>query len=217
MRDNIATLKIEEWTLQVREPANSVPHPVILLLHGWTGDETVMWAFGSALPQKALLISPRAPYQVRPPHTGYSWTPPSVTTGRPWVDDYRPAADALWELLTPEHFPAADWNHLSVVGFSQGTGLAYTLAMLYPSRLEKVAILAGFLPKGADALLRNRPLQGKPIFIAHGTEDEMLPVEVARQSATLLQESGAQVTYCEDKVGHRLGPSCYKRYEEFFS
>jgi predicted esterase len=45
----------------------------------------------------------------------------------------------------------------------------------------------------------------------------MLPVEVARQSATLLQESGAQVTYCEDKVGHRLGPSCYKRYEEFFS
>jgi phospholipase/carboxylesterase len=91
------------------------------------------------------------------------------------------------------------------------------LAFLYPERIRKTGILAGFVPSGLEALAAKRPLQGKPIFVAHGTKDNMVPVDRARASIAILETAGAQVTYCEDDVGHKLSLHCLHALRKFLA
>ena len=47
---------------------------------------------------------------------------------------------------------------------------------------------------------------GSPkVFVAHGTKDDVITVDRARQSVKLLRELGLDVTYIEDEVAHKVG------------
>jgi phospholipase/carboxylesterase len=67
-----------------------------------------------------------------------------------------------------------------------------------------VAGLAGFLPGPAREVLSPGRLGGKQIFIAHGLDDDTVPVDRARQAAGALRAAGAEVSYHEYATGHRL-------------
>jgi len=67
------TIMIDDWVLRIRESEGDGPHPVTLLLHGWTGDENFMWIFARKLPENYLLIAPRTLHPT--PIGGYSWYP----------------------------------------------------------------------------------------------------------------------------------------------
>ena len=71
------------------------------------------------------------------------------------------------------------------------------------------------LPQGAEALARNKPLHDKNIFIAHGNQDKLVPVDKARRAVAILKSAGAKVTYCEDDVGHKLSTNCFLGLESF--
>ena len=43
----------------------------------------------------------------------------------------------------------------------------------------------------------------------------MIPLDRARASMALLEQAGAQVTYCEDDVGHKLGANCRHALEKY--
>lgn len=212
MNLELQTIQIDGMTLRVKEPAGEGKHPVLLLLHGLTGDENIMWVFTTRLPSNLLIIAPRGIHPA--PTGGYSWLPNGDT--EPHVDDFRPAVDRLVQVLEGEHFPRADFSRVGVMGFSQGAALTYTLSLLQPARVSALAGLAGFIPEGAEALARNRPLLGKPVFAAHGTRDETIPVERARLAVRVLEEAGGQVTYCEDDVGHKLSAKCFRSLDAFF-
>ena len=62
-----------------------------------------------------------------------------------------------------------------------------------------------------------RVLAGKHFFVAHGTQDNLVPVERARESIELLEQAGAQVTFCEAEVGHKVSADCLRGLESFFS
>jgi phospholipase/carboxylesterase len=109
-----------------------------------------------------------------------------------------------------------DANTFDVMGFSQGAAMSNVLAFLYPHRIRKTAILAGFVPGGLEDLVRKRPLEGKPFFVAHGTKDEMVRIDRARESIAILEEAGAIVTYCEDNVGHKVSANCLRALGTFF-
>jgi phospholipase/carboxylesterase len=214
MDDNLKSLQIDRWKLRLRRPQGEGPHPTILMLHGWTGDENSMWIFASRLPSDALLIAPRGRFPT--PLGGYGWQPEDKRRW-PEVDDLRPAIDDLLQLLTPANFPDADLDNFSLVGFSQGAALSYTFSLLHPLRIHQAAGLSGFLPKDAGRLIENAPLKGKRLFAAHGTQDNMVPVERARSAVDLLEKAGAKVTYCEDDVGHKLSLTCFKALQNFFA
>ena len=103
------------------------------------------------------------------------------------------------------------------MGFSQGAAMCSLLAFLYPERIRKVGILAGFIPDGLEELVSQRPLEGKPFFVAHGTKDETVTIARARASIEILEKAGAQVTYCEDDVGHKVSAACLRALKEFFT
>lgn len=211
---NQPTVKqINGWTVRIREPEGAGPHPVMVLIHGWTGDETSMWIFANRLPKDQLLIAPRGLYGA--PLGGYSWNTSHEGSWTP-VEMFQPAVEALVDLLTPRNFAEGKFDSFRLAGFSQGAALAYTLAIYHPRRIISIAGLSGFLPVGAEELAASRPLQEKPVFVAHGTEDDLVPVERARHSVAVLESAGAQVTYCEDEVGHKLSANCFRGLEGFF-
>jgi len=86
---------------------------------------------------------------------------------------------------------------------------------LYPQRIRKMGVLAGFVPSGMEALVEKRPLDGKHVFVAHGTQDQMVPIDRARTSMDMLESAGAAITYCEDDVGHKLSANCLRALENY--
>jgi phospholipase/carboxylesterase len=204
------------WTLRIR-PAASRPARLLLLLHGWTGDENSMWVFVAKFTRKYWVVAPRAPHVTKP--SGFSWRMASPEHNeRPEVEDLQTSAEEIIALV--DQYAAANRiaaGRFNLIGFSQGAALANTLALMNPGRIERVAILAGFVPQGAEELVRGRPLDGKKFFVAHGSRDDMVRVEHAQLSVSLLEAAGAQVTFCEDDVGHKVGAGCLRALENFFA
>ena len=202
------------WTLRFKP--SEEPRRLLLLIHGWTGDENSMWVFTKVLSPDYWMIAPRAPHSAD--SGGYSWRPPQPETfGRPSLETLKPAADKLISFVDAySSTVGVDAEQFDVIGFSQGAAMSNVLALLYPHRIRKAGILAGFVPSGLEEVIAARPLAGKPFFVAHGTQDEMVPIERARASIELLEQAGAQVTYCEDEVGHKVGAGCLRALKKFF-
>lgn len=209
-------IQFEGRTLRIRESTSSSPR-LLLLIHGLTGDENVMWVFARDLPAQYWMVAPRAPYAAEP--GGYSWRPPQFETmDGPSLEQLKQSAEALIRLI--DAYTASvgiEADTFDVMGFSQGAAMSNVLAFLYPQRIRKTGILAGFVPSGLEELVPQRPLEGKSFFVAHGSKDEKVTVDRARTSIALLEQAGAKVTYCEDDVAHKLSLNCLRALKEFFA
>lgn len=215
-------IEFNKWSLRVRETQSKSPR-LLVLIHGWTGDENSMWVFTRALSPDYWILAPRAPHAAEP--SGFSWRPAQpLTNGRPSLEMLLPAAEALIHLVdeysasvTHRGLCQLDAQQFDLMGFSQGAAMVNVLGMLYPHRVRKMGVLAGFVPSGLEELALKKPLAGKNIFVAHGTQDQMVPIDRARASIEFLERAGAQVTYCEDEVGHKLSASCLRALETYLS
>ena len=227
--NNTGWFAFQNWTLRVRT-ATERPARLLLLLHGWTGDENSMWVFVRNFSLDYWIIAPRAPHVAEP--SGYSWRAsraarasqpgplrPAHGNARGWpsLEDFHSSANSLIALV--DDYAAQnqiDASQFDVIGFSQGAALTNVVALLYPERVRRAGVLGGFLPAESESLIEKRPLNGKPFFVAHGTLDEMVKIEDARRSVEMLERAGAQVTYYEDEVGHKLGANGLRALEEYF-
>jgi phospholipase/carboxylesterase len=212
-------IAFEDWTLRVRR-ASRQPARLLLLLHGWTGDENSMWVFVRNFSLDYWIIAPRAPYATEP--SGFSWraprAPQSDAHGWPSLEDFHSSADALIALV--DDYAAQNQigaRQFDVIGFSQGAALTNAISFLYPERVRRAGVLSGFLPGGSESLVKKGPLNGKPFFVAHGTLDEMVKIEYARQSVEMLERAGASVTFHEDEIGHKLAANGLHALEAYFS
>lgn len=206
---NTSLLQFNGWTLRIRS-ASARPARLLLMLHGYTGDENSMWVFAKDVPSHYWIVAPRAPFPAEP--RGYSWRALQAGTfGRPSLEELTPAAEALIRLVDAYQASAGlEAPAFDVMGFSQGGAMANLLAFLYPQRICKWGVLAGFVPGGLEAYARNRPLEGKRVFVAHGTRDDLVPIDRARASIAVLQQAGATIVYCEDDVGHKVSLNCLR-------
>lgn len=212
--NNTSLIQFNDWTLRIRE-ATTQPARLLLMLHGYTGDENSMWVFGRDLPKYFWMIAPRAPHPSE--MTGYSWRPLQPGTfGRPSLEQLIPAAEALVRLVDEYQASAGiEAETFDVMGFSQGAAMSNVLAFLYPQRVRKVGVLAGFVPGGLEKLAEKRPLEGKSVFVTHGTQDEMIPIDRARSSMEVLEQAGAKIVYCEDDVGHKVSLNCMRALRSY--
>jgi phospholipase/carboxylesterase len=98
-------------------------------------------------------------------------------------------------------------------GFSQGGALALALA-LRADPPDDVGVLAGAYAVGAwlpDLVGLETDVDGAaqrrlPVLIAHGEDDEAVPVMLGRSAARLLDRRGVPVTYRSLDVGHEVAP-----------
>ena len=79
--------------MRLHRPDGLGPFPVLIVLHGWTGDENSMWIFSPRLPKNALMVAPRGLYKTM--DSGYSWHP-ELSKPWPWVYDFQSAVEKLF-------------------------------------------------------------------------------------------------------------------------
>lgn len=214
MSEKTSIIKIDDWVVRQRIPEVPGPHRLILLLHGWTGDENSMWIFTPRLPRNYLILSPRG--ITRTPLGGFGWENTGVT-GWPSAQDFQDAIGSLFELVASFKYPELRSDQFDVMGFSQGAALAYTMILQYPERINQLAGLSGFLPKGLDKEILGSRLKNKKIFVSHGRADEMVPVDQARIVVQELKSAGSELIYCEEDVGHKLSAGCFRAMDDYFS
>jgi phospholipase/carboxylesterase len=214
------------WTVRYLPPDDPSTARVILMLHGWTGDEKVMWIFARALAGRFWLFAPRAPVVI--PGNGYAWLPHGEQRW-PTLEEFQPVTDQLIAAFDrwSEHgkLPAAArLQSFHLMGFSQGAAMSFAVAAYHPQRVERVAALAGFLPRRAEPGTQAMPpaswnaaFRGRNIYLAHGTRDEIVPVSMAYETSRKLQAAGADVTFCESDTGHKLSLNCLRGLEAFFA
>lgn len=176
--------------------------PLVVMVHGWQGDETVMGIFKQTVPPGVAVISPRAPITFV--EGGYIWYWRSPDGLQPETNSLWVGRDQLQAFLTslPDRYPI-DPQRIFLMGFSQGAVVCNTLAFTWPGRVMGVASLAGLVP---DAVIETAQpeLDSLPVFIAHGAQDKTVPLPFAQQSRDVYARLGAQVTYHEYPTGHKL-------------
>jgi phospholipase/carboxylesterase len=187
---------------RVLEPETTRPRPTVVMLHGRSGDEDVMWVFARSLPPEWLLVAPRAIKS--DPEGGYSWQPRQRDEW-PSLNAFDEAVTALVRFINalPELYQA-DPNQIYLMGFSQGAALAFATAFHYPELVQGIAGLVGFVPVENGQPMAQRPLANMPVYMAVGREDELIPLAVSQRCASVLREAGAELSYNEYDSGHRL-------------
>jgi phospholipase/carboxylesterase len=208
-------IDIQGWIFRVQYSSEpSLNQRVMLLLHGHLGNENAMWILTKPIPNSYTLIAPRAP--VKTGEDQYSWH--EITPQWPGLDTYTELTD---QLLTRVDRWLREQNiniqHYDVMGFSQGALMAYALAILHPQGIGKVAALAGFIPQNWLDKLDGRSLSGKSFFVAHGKQDDIIPIKKAYQAADWLEDNGAHVTFCAADIGHKISANCFNGLGDFFN
>jgi phospholipase/carboxylesterase len=184
------------------------PHSALLImLHGLSGDEQVMWLFDRALPRSATVISPRALFAAP---DGFSWAR-SVGHGEVGPADFTEALNALQHFI-PEMIERyeCDLQRVIVMGFSQGAAVSYALSLTQPDLMCGVIALAGFMPSdlthSSTSPLRGSAQSALPprYLIIHSTDDNVVPIALAREARSELEARGALVEYHEYPGGHKI-------------
>jgi len=192
------------------EPAGDGPHPTIIALHGWGANAQDLLGLAPYLcGGRFLVICPQGPLEVPlgPRAVGYGWFP--LTMGvPPDVPEILSARDNLRAFLDSalSRYPI-DRRKTVLLGFSQGGVMAYGLALGEPERFAALASLSSWLSKELVAAFSTKEIDGlPPMLVQHGSADELIQVERARESVETLRSLRAPLTYREYDMGHEISP-----------
>ena len=195
-------------------PAGDGPFPAIIALHGWGASAHDLLGLAPVLfDGKAVMLCPQG--QVAVPfgggQYGYGWFP--LRAGQPPdVEAFLRAADTLRGFVDTAlgRYPI-DPKRVVVAGFSQGGMMGYHLALDDPARFAGLAALSSwFPPQLAEALPQKPEHAGFPVLIVHGTRDDRIEVERARESRESLRPYGVALTYREFDMGHEIRQDALK-------
>ena len=194
----------------VREPkVKKDKNPMLLLLHGYGSNEEDLFSFANELPDEYYVISARAPYDMM--YNSFAWYAINFDADENKFSDIEEAQSSRVLIATfidevVKNY-AIDANDVTVIGFSQGSILSYAVALSYPQKVQRVVAMSGYLnTEMADENYRAKDFSNLKIFASHGTVDQIIPVDWARNSIPKIKALGIDIVYKEYPVGHGVAP-----------
>jgi len=100
--------------------------------------------------------------------------------------------------------------NIILAGFSQGAVMALTTGLLHPERLGGIIALSGLLPHASE-LGAKSPHQHLPIFMAHGTSDQIVPFPLGRTASDDLTLAAYPVEWHQYPMGHSV---CHEEIQD---
>lgn len=175
----------------VQMPAEKTAKPpVVILLHGYGGNERDLFDLRAFFPKQYIVVSARAPYAVQA--GGYQWFEKEIVnnkyTGKKEHLDFSRAAITKFISQVVKKYNA-DSTHVYLVGFSQGAMMCYETGLTAPQLLKGIGVLSGRLPESLKPLIKRKSpeLKKLKIFVAHGTADTRLSFADGKQAADYLR------------------------------
>jgi phospholipase/carboxylesterase len=117
----------------------------------------------------------------------------------------RASEEFVGKLIAAEKAKGIASKRIVVAGFSQGGAIALQTGLRYTERLAGILALSTYLPLstnlGKERSEANRDL---PIFMAHGSYDDVIPLVRAEQSRKALGEAGYNVEWHTYPMAHSV-------------
>jgi phospholipase/carboxylesterase len=186
-------------------PGAAPDSPLVILMHGLGSDEQDLLGLGAELSDSATICALRAPHHYE--MGGYSWFPVEWDASGIRVDQDA-AKNSLETLLkTLEHLPhRLDIKPSKVIigGFSQGAMMALGVIMRTAAQYSGALILSGasipdFMPETPES-----GLSTLPVFVEHGIQDPVLPIEMGRGVKKALEALNVPLEYHEYPMQHEV-------------
>lgn len=191
------------------DSATDGPAPAVFVLHGRGANEEDLLPIARGLPDDLHIVSLRAPDRLQ---GGYTWYELDLSGGglhqsQPDSADFDRSRDLISESITAaiESYNL-DADQLGLLGFSQGAITSFALLLDDPDRYSWVVALHGYLPD-SHRDLNPAGITDKPIFIAAGAADEIIPAARTEAAADRLKSLGAAVSFNTYQAGHGVGPA----------
>jgi len=202
------------------------PQGTVIVLHGLGADG---WDFVPIvreldIPEDLALryIFPHAPERAVTINNGMempAWYDISVSDIARMPDEagIRESQAQVEALIAREKARGVDASRIVLAGFSQGGAIALQTALRRNEPLGGVIALSTYLAL-EDSLAREatRASRGVPIFMAHGTQDPVVPLQLAEASAAALRAQGYEIDWHTYPMPHSVCAEEVQLVAEFF-
>jgi phospholipase/carboxylesterase len=190
------------------------PTFTIIWMHGLGADGHDFEPLVPELLDKSLpglrFIFPHAPVRPVTLNNGYqmrAWYD-IVGIDRRSAEDFagmRDTADAIGDLVKRENDAGIASTRIAIAGFSQGGAMALHIATRSAQKFAGVIALSCYLPLTRElASKRNPANDATPFFMAHGTQDPVVPYALGDESRQLLVAAGYAVDWHSYPMQHGL-------------
>ena len=113
--------------------------------------------------------------------------------------------DSISALIDREVSRGVPANHIFLAGFSQGGAVAYLTGLTYPTVLAGIIALSTYIPSPKQTQTLATPAsQATPLFIAHGTHDDVVSLELGEIARDVVAELGNPLDWQTYPMGHEV-------------
>ncbi|MDA3920367.1 MAG: alpha/beta hydrolase fold domain-containing protein [Salinisphaera sp.] len=192
----------------------SAPDAAVIWLHGLGADgndfRPIVSELGLAADHGVRFVFPNAPVRAVTVNNGMrmpAWydIKGSAIADKQDRDGIEASAGQIGELIARERANGIDAARIVLAGFSQGGAVALHTGLRHRERLAGIMALSTYLPL-ADRL----PMESTDanldtsIFMAHGTDDPVVPISLGTTSRDMLASAGYHVDWHEYPMQHQV-------------
>jgi predicted esterase len=175
------------------------PSVTLLLLHGTGGNESDLIPLGEELLPDAALLSPRGKVL----ENGMPRFFRRLSEGVFDLEDLKLRTEELTRFITEATKKYGLEDHKTIaVGYSNGANIAASILLTHPAVLAAAVLFRAMIPFVPQ---QSPDLQGKPILLAGGRRDPIIPPQQTAALAGIFEKAGARVSIHEHNGGHELG------------
>jgi len=137
----------------------------------------------------------RAWYDIRNPNLGQLEDEPGI----------RSSEEHIKALIARENERGIPASRIVLAGFSQGCAMTLHTGTRHEEKLAGLIGLSGYLPLAGQFPGERHPAnQDTPIFMAHGSQDQVVTIDRAQASRRTLEENGYSVTWKTYNMPHSV-------------
>ena len=114
------------------------------------------------------------------------------------------SSDLIHNYINAEIKKGIGSDKIIVAGFSQGGAIALYSGLRYSSKLAGILALSSYLPLPKNLEKEASEHKEIPIVMAHGKDDNIIPIEQGRSSYQTLIKNGYKVAWNEYTMQHTI-------------
>ena len=187
------------------------PYPALILIHGYGSNMDDLFSFSNYLPEEYTIISLQAPLES--PFGGGAWYSINFDSNFKKWSDNKEASTSLRKIKDQLDYFISTYglnsDDISLLGFSQGAILSWSLLLDYPSLFRRAICMSGYI---------NEEILQKPLgeyrnvlaYCSHGLNDFTIPYEWAQKSIELLKKNNPKVSFNTYPNGHNVSPENFE-------
>lgn len=191
----------------------TAPKARLLLLHGVGSNETNLAPLADALPSDLEILLLRGPLQLGP--QAFAWY--EVTFGGNGPSFNQEQAEASRKLLV-QFIQGLPELPTVIAGFSQGGIMSSSVGLTEPELVKGFSLLSGrMLREIAPQIAATDRLKSVSGFIAHGQQDNVLPVTWAQEAETWLTRLGVTYEAHYYDMAHQIIPEEIRAFSKWLT